>query len=89
MNIPDDLDKGEIGMDGTGLKRGSHVNYITILILDAHGSVLGIVAKQEEQMVLWSDQVLGHVTVHTVPLYWRKKRGHGRLGATLMLLGNM
>ena len=45
MNIPDDLDMGEIGMDATGLKKGSHINYITRLILDVHRSVLGIVAK--------------------------------------------
>ena len=45
MNILDDLDMGNMGVDGTGLKRGSHVNYIMRLTLDAHRTVLGIVAK--------------------------------------------
>ena len=54
MNIKDDLDMGEISMDGTGLKSGSCVNCITRLILDSHKSVLGIVEKREGKMVLRS-----------------------------------
>ena len=45
MNIPDDLDMGDMGMGGTVLKRGSCVNYIIRLIMDAHRNVLGIVAN--------------------------------------------
>ena len=47
IKIPDDLDMDKMGMDGTGLKMVSPVNYIMILILDAYRSVLGIVANQE------------------------------------------
>ena len=47
MNIPNDLDMGEMGMDGKGLKGGSRINCITRLTLDSHRSVLGIVAKLE------------------------------------------
>ena len=64
-------------------KRGSHVNYITRLILNAHRSVLEIVAKKEGKMVLRSDQILGHVNVRTMSLNWRKERGHRQLGDTL------
>ena len=89
MNITDDLDMVDMGMDGKGLKRVSHVNYTTRLILDSHRSVLGIVGKQGGKMVLRSDQILGHVKVRTMTLYWRKERGHRRLGVTLTLLGKM
>ena len=44
---------------------------------------LGIVENQEVKMVLWSDQILGHVKVRTMPLNGIKERGHRRLGATL------
>ena len=83
MNITDDLDMGEMGMGGTGLKMGSCGNCITILILYSYMSVLGIVIKWEVKMMLRSDPMEGHITVHTMPLYWRKERGHGRLGVTL------
>ena len=35
------------------------------------GSV-GIVAKQEVKMVLWSARISGHIKVRTILLYWRK-----------------
>ena len=89
MNIPDDLNMGEMGMDRKGLKEVSHVNYITRLILDSHSSVLGIVVNQGEKIVIWSAKILGHVKVRTMPLYWRRERGHWRLGVTLTLLGKM
>ena len=72
MNILDDLDMGEMGMVVKYLRRGSCVNCTTRLILDAHMSVLGIVAKQEGKMVLWSDQISGQVKVRTMPLNPRK-----------------
>ena len=59
-------------MDGKGLKSVSRVNCITRLTLDAHRSVLGIVAKLEEKMVLWSAQILEYVKVRTITLNWRK-----------------
>ena len=89
MNIPDDLDMGEMGVDGKGLKMGSRVNCIMRLVLDAHRSVLGVVEKQEGKIVLWRAQISEHVKVRTIPLNWRKERSHGRLGATMTLLGNM
>ena len=89
MNISDYLNMGEMGMDGTGLKMGSRVNRITILILDAHRSVLGIVTKWEGKMVLRSAPMEGHITVRTIPLYWIKEGCHGQLGVTLMSLGEM
>ena len=89
MNIPDDLEKGEMGMDGKVLKRGSRVKCITRLTLDAHRSVLGIVAKLEGKMVPRSAKILEYVEVRTMPLNWRKERMHRRLGATLTLLGKM
>ena len=72
MNITDDLDMGEMDMDGKVLNRGSRVNYIMRLILDSHRSLLGIVANQGGKMVLWSAQILGHIKVCTMPLYQRK-----------------
>ena len=51
--------------------------------------MLGIVAKQEGKMLIWSAQILGHVKVDIMPLYWTKARGHGRLRVTLALLGKM
>ena len=52
-------------------------------------SVLGIVAKLEGKMVIWSAKISEYVEVRTMPINWRKERSHGRLGATLMLLGKM
>ena len=89
MNIPDHLDMGEMAMDRKGLKRRSRVNCITRLILDAHMSVLGIVEKQEGKIVLWSDKILNHIKVRTMLLNWIKERSHGRLGATLTILGKI
>ena len=54
MNIRDDLDMGEMGMDGKVLKKGSRVTCITRLTLDAHRSVLGIVENLGGKIVLWS-----------------------------------
>ena len=36
------------------------------------GSLLGVVAKQEGKMVLWSAQILEHVKVRMILLNWRK-----------------
>ena len=49
--------------------------------------VLGIVTKWEGKMVLKSAPMEGHITVSTMTLYWRKERGHGRLGVMLKSLG--
>ena len=49
MNIPDELDMGEMVMDGKGLRRGSHINCIKGLTLDAHMSVLGILKNWKEK----------------------------------------
>ena len=70
MKIPDDLDMGDMGMYRKGLKRISRVNYTTRLIIDAHRSVLVIVAKLEGKMVLWSAQISEYVEVRTMPLNW-------------------
>ena len=51
--------------------------------------LLGIVAKLEGKMVLWSAQISEYVKARTMPLNWRKERSHGRLGAKLTLLGKM
>ena len=51
--------------------------------------MLGIVARLEGKMMLWSAQISEYVEVRTMPLNWRKDRIHGRLGATLTLLGKM
>ena len=50
---------------------------------------VGYCGKTGRKMVLWSAQILEHVKVRTVPLNWRKEISHGRLGATLTLLGKM
>ena len=73
-------------MDRAGIEMRLFGNCITRMIVDAHGSVLGIVGNQGVKIVLWSAQILEHIKVCTMPLYWRKERGHGRLGVTLMLL---
>ena len=54
-----------------------------------HRSVLGIVIKWEGKMLLRSALMEYHITVCTMLLYWRKERGHGRLGVTLVLLRKM
>ena len=54
MNIPDDMDTGEMDMDGTGLNGGSRGNFIARLILYAHRSMLGVVKKCKGKMVLRS-----------------------------------
>ena len=51
--------------------------------------LLGILARLEGKMVLWSAQILEYVEVRTKSLNWRKEKSHGRLGATLMLLRKM
>ena len=89
MNIPDELDMGKMGKDRTSLKMGSHGNCITRLILDAYSSVLGIVTKWEGKVILRSDPMEGHITVLTMPLYWREDRGHRWLGVMLTSLGKM
>ena len=68
---------------------GSRGNCITRLILDAYRSVLVIVTKWERKMFLRSAPMEGHITVRTIPLYWREERGHRWLGVMLTLLGNM
>ena len=70
-------------------KRGSCVNCITRLTLDAHRSVLGIVARLEGKMVLRSAKISEYVEVRTMPLNWRKEKSNGRLGDTMTLLGKM
>ena len=51
--------------------------------------LLGILAILEGEMVIWSAQIAEYVEVRTIPLNWRKEKCHGRLGATLTLLGKM
>ena len=89
MNILDDLDMGEMGMDGKGLKRGSRVNCITRLTLDSDRSVLGIVARLERKTALLSAQISEYFEVRTLPLNWRKERSRGQLRAMLTLLGKI
>ena len=78
MSIPDDLDMGDMGMDGKGQKKGITCKLYNETDLDDHRSVLGIVAKKEGKMVLWSAQILEHVKIRTMPLNWRKERSHGQ-----------
>ena len=68
MNIPDDLDMGNMGMGGTGFK-----NVITCKLHNNtdHGCPQECVGE-------------GHIIVRKIPLYWRKGRGHGRFGVPLM-----
>ena len=51
--------------------------------------VLGIMARLEGKMVLWSAQISEHKQVRTIPLNWNKEKCHGRLGATLTSLGKI
>ena len=71
--------------------RSALVEKLSRVIKKYHGwgGLLGVVAKQEGKMVLWSDQIIRHITVRMIPLYWRKETGRGWLGVTLMLLGKM
>ena len=48
---------------------------------------MGIVARLEGKMVLWSAKISEYFEVRTMPLNWRKEKSHGQLRATLMLLG--
>ena len=89
MNILDELDMGKMGMDRTSLKMGSRGNCITKLNMDAYRSVLGIVTKLEGKVFLRSAPIEGHITVRTMPLYWREERGHRWLGVMLTSLGKM
>ena len=51
--------------------------------------MLGIVVILEVKMVLYIDQISDYVEVRTITLNWRKEKCHGRLGATLALLGKI
>ena len=51
--------------------------------------LLGIVARPERKIVLCSAQISEYIEVRTIPLNWGKEKSHGRLGATLTLLGKM
>ena len=51
--------------------------------------MLGVVAKLEGKMVLCSAQISEYVKVCTMLLNWRNEISHGRLGATLTLLGKI
>ena len=62
---------------------------ISIALVSVNGWVLGIVEKWEGEMVLKSAPMEGHITIRTMPLYWRKERGHWRLGVKLTSLEKM
>ena len=69
MNIPDDMDMGDTGMDGSGIKRELCGNYITRPILDAHRSVLGMMRMWEGEMELIMDPMdtfLGYVHIRRI-----------------------
>ena len=51
--------------------------------------VFGDCGKVGKKMVLWSAPMEGHIMVRTMPLYWRKEKGHRRLGVMLTSLGKM
>ena len=50
---------------------------------------VGDFVKVGRKMLIWSAHMEVHITVLTMPLYWRNERGHGRLGVTLTSLGKM
>ena len=69
MNIPDDLDMGEMGMDGTDFKKG-----ITCKLHKEtdHGfpqECVGDCGKVGREMVLRSSPIEVHITVRMIPLY--------------------
>ena len=68
--------------------RLSH-HYIDNGDAEFHPSVLGIVTKWEGKMVLRSALMDVHITVRTMPLYCKTKKGHGQLAVTLTSLGKM
>ena len=78
MNIPYDLDMGEMGMDGKGLKKGITCKLHNDTDPGIPQECVGDFGIAGRKMVLWSSQILGHVKLHTMPLNWRKEIGHGR-----------
>ena len=89
MNIPDDLDMGEMGMDGKVLKKGITCKLHNETDPRFPQECVGDHGKTGREIVLWSAKILEHVEVRTMPLNWRKEKSHRQLGATLTLLGKM
>ena len=89
MNIPDDLDMGEMGMDGKGLKKGITCKLHNYTDPICPQECVGDCARLIGKMVLWSAQISEYVEVRTIPLNWRKEKCHRRLGATMTLLVKM
>ena len=57
--------------------------------MEPMNSIVGDCGKAGRENGATECKILGHITVRTMPLYWRKERCHGRLGVTLKLLGKM
>ena len=68
MNIPDELDMGEMGMDRKGLKRGITYKLHNETDPRCPQVCVGYCGKTGRKMVLWSAQILDHVKVRTMPL---------------------
>ena len=51
--------------------------------------MLEVVKKWKWEMVLRSFPIKGQLELFTMPLYWRKEGGYGRLGFTLTSPGEM
>ena len=89
MNIPDDLDMGDMGMYGTGLKRSITCKLHNDTNPGCPHECVGDCDKVGRKIVLRSAPMENPITVRIMTLYWRKEMGHGRLGVTLTSLGNM
>ena len=72
MNIPDDLDMGDMGMDRTGLKKVITCKLHNDTDPGCPQECVGDCSKVGRKMVPWSAHMEGHRTVYTMPLYWRK-----------------
>ena len=66
MNIPDDLDMGDMGMKRSGIKRGLCGNCITRLILDSHRSVLDIMIMWEGEIEMRNDPLVGYELIRMI-----------------------
>ena len=66
MNIPDDLDMGDMDMTRSGIKRGLCGNCITRLILDSHRSVLDIMIMWEGEIEMRNDPLVGYELIRMI-----------------------
>ena len=89
INIPYDLDMGEMGMGGTSFKKCITCKLQNDTDPGCPQECVGGCGKVGSEMMLWIAPMEGYITVRTMPLYWIKERGHGLLVFMMTSLGKI